>query len=113
MGPTAIFWTSSCATGRTAAAAYGGSIKNRVRLPVEVAEAVIGVWGPGRVGYGVSPNFSMFSMSDSTPAETFSHLAHELSTLRLGYLHVIEPVGGPMAAPLETRIAPALRGAFR
>ena len=65
--------------------AYGGSIENRARLPLEVAEAVIGVWGPGRVGYRVSPNFSMFSMSDSTPAETFSHLAHELSTLRLGY----------------------------
>jgi len=93
--------------------AYGGSIENRARLPLEVAEAVIGVWGPGRVGYRVSPNFSMFSMSDSTPAETFSHLARELSTLRLGYLHVMEPVGGPTATPLEVRVTPALRRAFR
>ncbi len=74
---------------------------------------MIGVWGPGRVGYRVAPNFSMFSMSDSTPVETFSHLARELSALKLGYLHVMEPVGGPMATPLEARVAPALRRAFR
>ena len=29
---------------------YGGSIENRARLPLEVTEAVVGVWGPGRVG---------------------------------------------------------------
>ena len=26
--------------------AYGGSIRNRARFPLEVTEAVIGVWGP-------------------------------------------------------------------
>src|SRR5262245_26944484 len=30
--------------------AYGGSLANRARLPLEVAEAVADVWGPGRVG---------------------------------------------------------------
>lgn len=93
--------------------AYGGSIENRARLPLAVAEAVIGVWGAGRVGYRVSPNFSMFSMTDSTPAETLSHLARELSALKLGYLHVMEPVSGPTATPSEARVAPALRRAFR
>jgi N-ethylmaleimide reductase len=91
---------------------YGGSIENRARLPIAVAEAVIGVWGPARVGYRVSPNFSMFSMADSMPVETFSHLARELSSRKLAYLHVMEPIDGPMATPADARVAPALRQAF-
>src|SRR5262249_17411262 len=35
--------------------AYGGSIENRIRLPLEVVDAVVGVWGPARVGYRISP----------------------------------------------------------
>src|SRR5437868_10024972 len=42
--------------------AYGGSVKNRVRFPLEVAEAVVGVWGPGRVGYRIAPNSPFNSM---------------------------------------------------
>ncbi|MEO1694109.1 MAG: alkene reductase, partial [Pseudomonadota bacterium] len=34
---------------------YGGSIENRIRFPLEVAHAVVDVWGAGRVGYRVSP----------------------------------------------------------
>ena len=36
--------------------AYGGSIENRARLPLEVTKAVIDVWGADRVGYRISPN---------------------------------------------------------
>ena len=36
---------------------YGGSIENRVRLTVEVLEAVAGVMGADRVGIRISPNF--------------------------------------------------------
>ena len=31
--------------------AYGGSIENRARFPLEVVDAVTAVWGPQRVGY--------------------------------------------------------------
>ena len=72
--------------------AYGGSLRNRARLPLEVADAVIGVWGPQRVGYKLSPYFSGYSMSDSNPIETFSFIAAELSERRLAYLHVSEAV---------------------
>src|SRR5439155_771757 len=34
---------------------YGGSLVNRVRFLREVAEAVVGVWGEGRVGVRLSP----------------------------------------------------------
>jgi N-ethylmaleimide reductase len=93
--------------------AYGGSIQNRARLPLEVTEAVIGVWGPERVGYKLSPRFPGYSMSDSNPIETFSYLAKELSTRRVSYLHVGEAIAGPMAAPFGTvRVTPILREIF-
>jgi N-ethylmaleimide reductase len=93
--------------------AYGGSIPNRARFPLEVVEAILGVWEPQRVGYKVSPHFSMFSMSDSNPVETFSYLAEQLDRLQIGYLHVGEAIAGPMAAPAGTvRITPILREKF-
>jgi N-ethylmaleimide reductase len=94
--------------------AYGGSIQNRARFPLEVAEAVVGVWGASRVGYKISPNGAFHSMSDSDPIGTFSHLATELDPLGLGYLHVTEPIAGPAAAPAGVaRALPVLRNIFK
>ncbi len=93
--------------------AYGGSVENRARLPLEITEAVIGVWGAERVGYRIAPHFSAYSMSDSNPANTFSYLAAALSALRIGYLHVVEAVAGPAAPPPEAqRLTPVLRAKF-
>jgi N-ethylmaleimide reductase len=79
--------------------AYGGNIQHRARFPLEVAEAVMGVWGASRVGYKISPNGTVYSMSDSEPIRTFSYLATELDRLGLGYLHVTEPIAGKAAVP--------------
>src|ERR1700693_4105772 len=70
--------------------AYGGSIRNRARLPLEITEAVAEVWGPDRVGYKVSPHSAFNSMSDSDPIATFSYFAAELNKLGLLYLHATE-----------------------
>ena len=86
---------------------YGGTIRNRARLPLEVAAAVIDVWGPELVGYKLSPAFSGYSMSDSNPPETFTYLATQLSALKLGYLHVTERV-----EPGRKRVTPLLRDVF-
>ncbi len=92
---------------------YGGSIENRARFPLAVVDAVISVWGADRVGYKISPYFTGLSMSDSTPVETFSYLARELSRRSVLYLHVAEPVSGPAAAqPGLPRITPILRAQF-
>jgi N-ethylmaleimide reductase len=94
--------------------AYGGSIENRARLPLQIVEAVTGVWGPQRVGYKLSPYFSGYSMSDSNPLETFSYIAAELNRRALLYLHVSEAVAGPLAPPARTvRATPILRGKFK
>jgi N-ethylmaleimide reductase len=94
--------------------AYGGSIENRARFPLEVVEAVIGVWGALRVGYKISPYGNMHSMSDSDPIVTFSHLARELDLFGLGYLHVTEPIAGPTVLPARIpRALPVLRKVFK
>jgi N-ethylmaleimide reductase len=92
---------------------YGGSIENRARFPLEVADAVISVWGPSHVGYKISPHFAMLGMSDSTPVDTFSYLARQLGARRIAYLHIAEPVAGPAVAPAGTvRATPILRRLF-
>lgn len=79
--------------------AYGGSIENRTRFPLEVAEAVAKAVGEKRVGYRLNPlNISMFGMHESKPEVTFGYLSGRLSELGLGYLHILEPLPKSMAA---------------
>jgi N-ethylmaleimide reductase len=98
-------FTRDGANGRTDA--YGGSAENRARFPLEVVDAVVGVWGPARVGYRVSPNGAFNGMADSDPVRTFSYLADALNRRGIGYLHVVDPV-----ADGARRISPVLRRAF-
>jgi N-ethylmaleimide reductase len=92
---------------------YGGSLENRARLPLEVTKAVIEVWGGDRVGYRISPHFDAHSMSDANPRETFSYFTKELNKTGLGYLHLIESIGGRFEfVPPEARLGPALRRIF-
>jgi N-ethylmaleimide reductase len=92
---------------------YGGNLENRLRLPLEVTEAVVGVWGFDRVGYRISPQFSLYSMSDTNPRQTFSHFAKELNNIGIGYIHIVEPVGGRMGvtAP-DAKLAPTIHEIF-
>jgi N-ethylmaleimide reductase len=92
---------------------YGGNLANRVRFPLEVAETVCRVWGPERVGYRISPHFSAHAMSDSEPGKTFTTFVAELGRLGIGYLHLVEAVGGRLGAvDPDARMGPALRRAF-
>ena len=92
---------------------YGGSVQNRVRLPLEVTKAVISVWGPDRVGYKISPHFDRFSMSDSNPVETYTYFVEELNKLKIAYIHLSEPVGGMMALKEgATKFLPLVREKF-
>jgi N-ethylmaleimide reductase len=92
---------------------YGGSLENRARLPIEVTKAVIEVWGGDRVGYRISPHMTAHSMSDANPRETFSYFTRELKKTGMGYLHIIEPIGGRMGfVSPESRLGPTLRRIF-
>jgi N-ethylmaleimide reductase len=68
---------------------YGGPVRNRARLTLEVADAVTQVWGADRVGIRFSPGGVFNDMHDSNPLETFSHVLHELNRFKLAYAHLI------------------------
>lgn len=68
---------------------YGGPIENRVRLLLEVLDAVIGVWGSDRVGLRLSPLNSFNSMKDSDPVGLITWLAQRLNDCQLAYLHLM------------------------
>ena len=92
---------------------YGGSIENRIRLPLEVAKAVADVWGPGRVGYRVSPLGQFNDLTDSTPFETFGALAEGLGKLKLAYLHNVEAFGGVSRDDEAERVIAEVRDRFK
>lgn len=70
---------------------YGGAIENRARFLFETLDAVVSVWGPGRVALRLSPSGTYGTMSDSDPHATFGYVAGRLNSYDLAYLHVIEP----------------------
>jgi len=70
--------------------AYGGSLENRARFCLEVTDAVVGEWGPGRVGYRVSPYGGFEDRPESDPIGTFGYLAEELGKRGLAYIHAVE-----------------------
>jgi N-ethylmaleimide reductase len=69
---------------------YGGAIKNRMRLLLEVTEAVTAVWGGGRVGIRISPLQPFNDMYDSNPEALFSYVTQQMNNFELAYLHVTE-----------------------
>jgi N-ethylmaleimide reductase len=71
--------------------AYGGPIENRARFLFEALDAVVSVWGRGRVALRLSPSGTYGTMSDSDPHATFGYVAEHLNSYDLAYLHVIEP----------------------
>ncbi len=71
--------------------AYGGSIEHRVKLPLQLVDALVSVWGADRVGVRVSPSGKWGAISDSDPKATFGYYVEQLDKLGLAYLHVIEP----------------------
>jgi N-ethylmaleimide reductase len=69
---------------------YGGSIENRARIVVEVAEAITKVWDSNRVGIRLSPVTKFGDMSDGNPEPTYLYLIEQLNRLGFVYIHVIE-----------------------
>ena len=84
---------------------YGGSIENRARLMLEVADAAISVWGPDRVGVHLSPRGDAHSMGDSNPLKTFTYVVEQLGNRQVAFITVREHLG-------DNRIGPQLRKAF-
>ena len=78
---------------------YGGSLENRARLMLEVSDAVIGVWGAGRVGMHLAPRADSHDMGDSNRAETFGYVARELGKRGVAFICTREKEGEDSLGP--------------
>jgi 2,4-dienoyl-CoA reductase-like NADH-dependent reductase (Old Yellow Enzyme family) len=84
---------------------YGGPVKNRARLLLDIIDAVIPVWGAGHVGVHLAPRGDMYDMGDSNPAALFEYVARELGSRRIAFICARESLGA-------NRLGPALKMAF-
>jgi len=78
---------------------YGGSIENRARLMLDVTDACIEVWGPGRVGMHLAPRGDSHSMGDTDPKATFGHVARELGKRGIAFICAREHQGEGALGP--------------
>jgi 2,4-dienoyl-CoA reductase-like NADH-dependent reductase (Old Yellow Enzyme family) len=78
---------------------YGGSIENRARLLLEVTDAVVSVWGAGRVGMHLAPRGDGHWMGDSNPAATFGYVAQQLGRRGIAFIAARESVGPGRLGP--------------
>jgi 2,4-dienoyl-CoA reductase-like NADH-dependent reductase (Old Yellow Enzyme family) len=78
---------------------YGGSIENRARLMLEIADAVISVWGAKRVGMHLAPRGDTHEMHDSNPPATFGYVARQLGQRGLAFLCAREYFGPDRLGP--------------
>ncbi len=97
---------------------YGGSIENRIRFPLMVAQAVVDVWrdangSASRVGYRISPLSEHKDVRDSDPQAVFSALARGLGSLGLGFLHAVETWDRSTIDPRVETVIPAIVKAFK
>ncbi|NMX69826.1 alkene reductase [Pseudomonas sp. WS 5111] len=84
---------------------YGGSVENRARLLLEVTDAVIEVWGAGRVGMHLSPRADLHDMGDANLAETFTYVARELGKRGIAFISAREK-------DADDSLGPHLKAAF-
>lgn len=73
---------------------YGGSVENRCRFPLMALDALVDVWGPGRVSVRVSPLGSFNDMTDSDPLPLYEHLFDRLNDRGVGFLEIVGAIHG-------------------
>ena len=75
--------------------AYGGSVDNRIRLPMEIMTAIATEIGADRTGIRLSPVSPVNdAKQDSDPQGLFNHFMDRLNPLHLAFIHVIEGATG-------------------
>lgn len=92
---------------------YGGSIENRSRFVLEVADAVVQAIGKQKVGIRLSP-FGVFNDMPNYPemAADYAYLAKELNLRQLAYIHLVDhaAMGAP---PVPGSIRDTVRELFK
>lgn len=93
--------------------AFGGTIENRWRFPLQVVRAVADAVGPEHTGIRLSPTSSYSSMSDSDPVSSYAYGAARLEEAQIAFVHLVEPLPGHfMGTRGAPAVAPTVRAAF-
>ncbi len=69
---------------------YGGSVENRARLLLQVMDALIEVWGAGRVGIHLAPRGDEHDMGDDDPRETFGYVMEQMGQRKIAFFFTRE-----------------------
>lgn len=72
---------------------YGGSIENRARFLLDIVDAVVDVWGAGRVGVHLAPRCDSHDMGDSDPLALFTFVAKALGERQIAFIFARESQG--------------------
>lgn len=72
---------------------YGGTLENRTRFLLDIVDAAIEIWGPGRVGVHLRPRGEEHDMGDSDPRSIFEYAAEQLGARNIAFLFVREIEG--------------------
>ncbi len=70
---------------------YGGSVENRIRMPLEVLDAVLARVPSDRVGIRISPANRFNDIDEGDSPALYGALLPELDARALAYLHVMRP----------------------
>lgn len=95
---------------------WGGSIENRLRFPLAVADAVCAAIGADKTGLRISP-YGVFNGTapDADMDALYLQLAEELSTRKLAYLHIVDhsSMGAPeVSADLKAGLRSRFKGTY-
>lgn len=82
---------------------YGGSIENRARFLFDVIGAVSAVFPKDRIDVRINPSLNGNSgvSYDFETIPLFEYVARRLDAEKVGYLHVMEPIGAVEGLPQE------------
>ena len=93
---------------------YGGSVKNRARLMLEVVRGIADEIGGERTAIRLSPVTPANDIVDAHPQQTFDYLLHQLAPLGLAYVHtIVGATGGPREVEGRPFDYEALRQIYR
>lgn len=87
---------------------YGGSIENRLRMPLEMLDAIIAEVGADRVGVRVSPGHTFNGIEEADMEALYTQYLEALEKRRLAYLHVMRP----FANTAETDVVALAKSAY-
>lgn len=88
---------------------YGGSIENRMRMPLQVVKAVADRIGAEKTGVRVSPGHAFNDIAEADMAELYPKYIKALDGFGLAYLHVMRAT----ANKVETDVVAMARASFK